>query len=155
MAPVVKPTQRLFSLNPALQRNRLRSAAPPTFAYAAEPRKDELDRSVTAFRAHPAAGRSTWLGLLTDPVRLNVVGALLETPEASAAELLDRSQTSSPTLRRRLEAMKTLGLVEELAGESDGRSPGRPASRFRLSPQARERAEAVFAALNEPLRPSR
>jgi DNA-binding transcriptional ArsR family regulator len=97
---------------------------------------------------------STWLAALSDPVRLAVLQALVELKEASAMELSRHSHVSDPTLRRHLQALGALGVVEEVPGESDGESPGRPASRFRLDRGARKRAEALLALLAEPLGPA-
>lgn len=95
----------------------------------------------------------SWLSVLSDPVRLSVMLALVVLGEGSAGELRSWSHTSDPTLRRHLDALGALGLVEEIPGESDGESPGRPASRFRLEPEASERAKALLAVLREPLGP--
>jgi predicted ArsR family transcriptional regulator len=85
---------------------------------------------------HCSAGVSL-LEAVADPVRLQILRALSSVSEATAAELATRSQTSTRTLRRHLEAMITFGVVEEREGESDGETPGRPAARFRLTGGAR------------------
>lgn len=97
----------------------------------------------------------SWLDVLSDPVKLNLIAAMIELEEASAAELRRHSHTSDPTLRRHLQALAALGVVEELPGESNGESPGRPATRFRLDRRLRGRAAALFAQLQAPLGPGR
>jgi len=79
-----------------------------------------------------------WLDLIADPVRLQILRSLNEVGEATASELAASSQTSYQTLRRRLEALQAFGLIEARPGKSDGETPGRPATRFRLTPAARE-----------------
>lgn len=78
-----------------------------------------------------------WLSGVADPVRLAVLRILSEAGRATAAELVRGCQTSRRTLERHLEAMITLGLVEELPGETDGLTTGRPPTRFSLAPQVR------------------
>lgn len=75
---------------------------------------------------------------IADPVRLGLVRYLAERREATAAELSGRCQASGPTIRRHLEALVSSGIVVEVAGVSDGVTPGRPATRFSLRPEARE-----------------
>jgi predicted ArsR family transcriptional regulator len=77
-------------------------------------------------------------------VRLGVLHELSETELATATELLGRCQASMPTLRRHLDAMVAIGLVEEQSGESDGETPGRPAARFSLAPELRESVRSVI-----------
>jgi predicted ArsR family transcriptional regulator len=87
------------------------------------------------------------MGLLdgiADPVRLGLVRCLAERKEATAAELSGRCQASGPTVRRHLEALVSSGIVAEAAGESDGATPGRPAARFSLRPEARESLTRLF-----------
>lgn len=91
---------------------------------------------------------SHWLRGIADPVRLSVLHRLSEVERATAGELAARCQTSRPTLRRHLEAMVAIGLIEERAGESDGETPGRPAARFSLAASVRE---SVCAALGSGL----
>lgn len=75
---------------------------------------------------------------IADPVRLGVVRCLAEKRAATAAELSGGCQASGPTIRRHLEALVSTGIVVEAAGASDGVTPGRPAARFSLHPEARE-----------------
>lgn len=84
------------------------------------------------------ASVSGFLDGIADPVRLGLVRCLAERREATAAELSGGCQASRPTIRRHLEALVASGIVAEAAGESDGATPGRPAARFSLRPEARE-----------------
>ncbi len=93
----------------------------------------------------------TWLDVLTDPVRLDLLRVLAESGTASAAELRQRAHVSDPTLRRHLEALEVLGLLRRLPGESNGLTPGRPATRFGLYAEARESVEELFRVLAKPL----
>jgi predicted ArsR family transcriptional regulator len=88
---------------------------------------------------------------IADPVRLDLIRCLVGRGEATAAELNERCQASGPTVRRHLEALVTSGIVAEAAGESDGATPGRPAARFSLHPEARESLAHHFG----PDRPGR
>ncbi|HKF83160.1 MAG TPA: helix-turn-helix domain-containing protein [Solirubrobacterales bacterium] len=88
---------------------------------------------------------------IADPVKLGVVRTLAQMGTATVAELRDGCQTSVPTLRRHLEAMATRGIVAEEMGASDGLTPGRPATRFRLAAESRE---AVCALLGLSPRPA-
>ncbi len=83
------------------------------------------------------AGLHALLDGIADPVRLGLVRCLAEGGEATAAELSGRCQASGPTVRRHLEALVCSGIVAEAAGVSDA-TPGRPAARFSLRPEARE-----------------
>jgi predicted ArsR family transcriptional regulator len=74
---------------------------------------------------------------IADPVRLGLVRSLAEKREATAAELSGHCQASGQTVRRHLEALVISGIVSEAAGASDGATPGRPAARFSLNPEAR------------------
>ena len=85
----------------------------------------------------PTASGGDWLRLIADPVRLEIVHALAETDEATASELVGRGVSSGQTLRRHLDALVSLGLVSRRATESDGITPGRPASRFSLPDDVR------------------
>lgn len=81
---------------------------------------------------------------IADPVRLGLVRCLAERGEATAAELSGSCQASGPTIRRHLDALVTSGIVAEATGESDGVTPGRPAARFSLHPEARESLARLF-----------
>lgn len=97
--------------------------------------------------ATAAAPLGALMGLLhgiADPVRLGLVRCLAEREEATAAELSGQCQASGPTIRRHLEALVASGIVAEAAGASDGATPGRPAARFSLRPEAREGLASLF-----------
>lgn len=85
-----------------------------------------------------------WLDVIADPTRLHILRSLSQVPEATAADLT-LGMASTQTLRRHLEALVSVGVIDERPGESDGETPGRPAARFRLDPEVRE----SFAALSE------
>ncbi len=100
--------------------------------------------------ASPAALSSTqqrpgWLDVVADPVRLQILRSLSQVDEATASELATRSQASYQTLRRHLEVLGAFGVIEERPGKSDGETSGRPAARFRLSPDVRESVSSVFS----------
>lgn len=82
-------------------------------------------------------GRSHWLEVIADPVRLQVLRTLSRVEEATATELAGDGPASYQTLRRHLEALEAFGVVRARAGVSEGES-GRPAARFSLDPQLRE-----------------
>ncbi|MGN6275202.1 MAG: helix-turn-helix domain-containing protein [Solirubrobacterales bacterium] len=84
------------------------------------------------------------LAVIADPVRLALVRGLAEGREATAAELSGRCQASGQTIRRHLEALVSSGVVVETAGVSDSATPGRPAARFSLHPEARESLVSLF-----------
>jgi predicted ArsR family transcriptional regulator len=88
--------------------------------------------------------RSHWLDVVADPVRLQILRALSKVSDASASELADRSPASYQTLRRHLEALEAVSVIESRPGVSDGETSGRPAARFRLSPAVRESVSSVF-----------
>jgi DNA-binding transcriptional ArsR family regulator len=94
------------------------------------------------------------MAILTDPVRLSVLRGLCHLGEATTAELREVCHTSDPTIRRHLTALETLALVREQPARRDGVSPGRPARRFVLDPDAGERLCALFELLSEPLVPT-
>jgi predicted ArsR family transcriptional regulator len=91
------------------------------------------------------------LDVVADPVRLGLVRCLAEGREATAAELSGRCQANGQTIRRHLEALVSSGIVVETVGMTDGATPGRPAARFSLHPEARESLARVFGScLREP-----
>jgi len=69
---------------------------------------------------------------------------LSEAEHASTAELARECQASVATLRRHLEALVTIGLLEQVAAESDGMTTGRPAIRYSLSPSIRASVREVL-----------
>lgn len=84
-----------------------------------------------------AEQRMKWLMAIADPVRLHILETLSRVPDASAAELAARGQTSDQTLRRHLEAMNASGVICVCPGRSDGETSGRPAARYGLAPDIR------------------
>lgn len=85
-----------------------------------------------------------WLFLIADPVRLHILRSLSVVAEATVAELIDLGPASSQTLRRHLDDLVAVGLIEQRQGESDGETPGRPPTRFCLSAEVRESVRSVF-----------
>jgi len=93
-----------------------------------------------------APGRKAhWLDVIADPVRLQILRALSHVNEASASELAKGSPASYQTLRRHLEALESLSVIESRPGVSHGET-GRPATMFSLSPEVRTSVLSVFAA---------
>jgi predicted ArsR family transcriptional regulator len=90
--------------------------------------------------------RSHWLDGIADPVRLQILRSLSQVVDATASELAAQSQASYQTLRRHLEALEALGVIEARPGKSDGETSGRPAARFTLAPDVRESICAVVGA---------
>jgi predicted ArsR family transcriptional regulator len=101
------------------------------------------------------AVHADWLVVLSDPIRLNLLRCLCELEEVSTAQLAPRAHTSQRTVRRHLDVLVELGLVEERQGQSDGETPGRPAASYVLSAATRRRALDLFDLLSQPLGPSR
>lgn len=85
-----------------------------------------------------------WLGVVADPVRLHILRSLSDVGDATVAELLVLGQASGQTMRRHLEDLVAVGVIEERPGESDGETPGRPAARFSLRMELRESVRSVF-----------
>lgn len=85
-----------------------------------------------------------WLETIAEPTRLHILRSLVQMQEATAADLA-LGQASPQTLRRHLEALVSVGVIDERPGESDGETPGRPAARFSLDPEIRQRVAPVFA----------
>lgn len=92
----------------------------------------------------PAKPQPDWLEVVAEPVRLQVLRALCEVPEATAAELAERSPASYQTLRRHLDALEASGIISVRPGESNGERSGRPAARFSLSPAVRESVRSAI-----------
>lgn len=97
--------------------------------------------------------RPSWFEVVTDPIRLRVLKALNDLGECTATELARAGYASDPALRRHLGALVSLGLVFEHRGESDGLTPGRPASRFSLAPEAKKTVSTLLTLLNQPAGP--
>lgn len=100
--------------------------------------------------ASPAALAGTnpgshWLDAIADPVRLQILRTLARVGDASASELADLGPASYQTLRRHLEALEVERVIESRPGVSDGRSAGRPAVRFSLTPAVRESVGSALA----------
>jgi predicted ArsR family transcriptional regulator len=94
----------------------------------------------------------SWLAVLSDPVRLNLLRCLAETEAAmTSGDLAPRAHTSERTVRRHLDALVELGLAEERRGQSDGETRGRPAASFALAAPARQAISALFELLSQPL----
>jgi predicted ArsR family transcriptional regulator len=90
--------------------------------------------------------QSHWLDVIADPVRLQILRALSQVGEATTADLALRGQASYQTLRRHLEALEAVGVIQARPGESDGETLGRPAALFRLRPDVRKSVRTVFSA---------
>ncbi|HEX3173766.1 MAG TPA: winged helix-turn-helix domain-containing protein [Solirubrobacterales bacterium] len=88
--------------------------------------------------------RSGWLDVVADPVRLQILRVLSDGGEATVRELIGHGAASSQTLRRHLDDLVALGVIQEQPGESDGETPGRPAARFSLPAEVRESVCSVF-----------
>src|SRR5215510_12292817 len=85
-----------------------------------------------------------WLAAVADPIRLHIIDALSKVEEASAVDLARGGAISEKTLRRHLEALLALNVIREREGRSDGVTPGRPASKFRLDPEVRVMVRSVL-----------
>jgi len=88
-------------------------------------------------------GRSRWLEVVADPVRLQILRKLSRVDDATTAELASESPASYQTLRRHLEALEASGVIHAKAGVSDGGN-GRPAARFSLDPALRESVRSAI-----------
>lgn len=88
--------------------------------------------------------RRGWLDVVADPVRLHILRSLSGVSEATATDLIARGPASGQTVRRHLDDLVAVGVVEERPGESDGETPGRPAARFSLHPEVRVSVESTF-----------
>jgi predicted ArsR family transcriptional regulator len=109
-----------------------------------------LEAAATAPES-PFAALTGLLNVIADPVRLGLIRCLAEGREATAAELGERCQASGQTIRRHLEALVSSGIVVEAVGMTDGATPGRPAARFSLHPEAQESLARLFGpCLREP-----
>jgi predicted ArsR family transcriptional regulator len=94
--------------------------------------------------------RAHWLDVIADPVRLQILRSLSKVADATASELADRSPASYRTLRRHLEALEALSVIQSRPGVSDGETSGRPATRFSLTPEVRESVCSVFEPSPQP-----
>jgi DNA-binding transcriptional ArsR family regulator len=91
-----------------------------------------------------APRRAHWLDVIADPVRLQILRSLSKVTEATTSELALRSPASYQTLRRHLEALEAVGVIEARPGVSDGETGGRPAVRFSLAPEVRRSVSLAF-----------
>ena len=91
----------------------------------------------------PRAAR--WLEVVADPIRLGILRSLVGVREATASDLAAWNQASSQTLRRHLDALVSLAVIEEHPARSDGETPGRPAARFSLPEEIRESVRSILA----------
>jgi DNA-binding HxlR family transcriptional regulator len=87
---------------------------------------------------------SKWLEMIADPVRLGILRSLSSVGDATTADLTSSGQASNQTLRRHLEALVALGVIEEHPPRSNGETPGRPAARYSLPAAMRESVRSVF-----------
>ena len=93
----------------------------------------------------PRAAR--WLEVVADPIRLGILRSLSHVDEATTSDLAAQGQASSQTLRRHLDALVCLGVIEEHAAKSDGETPGRPATRYSLPQEVRESVRSILLPL--------
>ena len=82
--------------------------------------------------------------MIADPVRLYILRTLSSVSDATVTELIALGSASNQTLRRHLEDLVAVGVIQESPGESDGETPGRPAARFSLRADVRESVRSVF-----------
>jgi predicted ArsR family transcriptional regulator len=81
---------------------------------------------------------------VADPTRVHIIRSLSQLGMATAADLATTAAASPQTLRRHLEALVMTGVLDEHPGQSDGETPGRPPSRFSLSPETRDSIRQLF-----------
>jgi DNA-binding transcriptional ArsR family regulator len=94
--------------------------------------------------AGEAATAARWLEVIADPIRLGILRSLSQVGEATISDLADWGQASSQTLRRHLEALVNLGVIDEHPARSDGETPGRPAARFSLPYEVGRSVRSIF-----------
>lgn len=88
-----------------------------------------------------------WLEVIADPVRLGILRSLSEVAEATTTDLATWGAASNQTLRRHLEVLVSLGVIDEHPARSDGETPGRPAARFSLPAEVQESVRSIFGRL--------
>jgi hypothetical protein len=111
-----------------------------------------LDAGMNILTPLSSPAHSTWLSVLTDPVRLRLLHVLCQFDSGTSVEIARNSDCSLRTTRRHLRDMHALGLIwEEMEPSAEG--AGRPAKRFGLYPRAREQALALFELINKPFGP--
>jgi predicted ArsR family transcriptional regulator len=108
-------------------------------------------RSRSAAAAEEEAGQALLVGI-ADPLRLALVFGLARLEQATASQLGEHCHASTPTVRRYLETLVTMGIVAEAAGTSDGATPGRPPSWFSLKLEVRERVKDLLESYGESFR---
>jgi predicted ArsR family transcriptional regulator len=96
-----------------------------------------------------------WLEVVADPIRLGILRSLSHVEEATASDLAAEGQASSQTLRRHLEALVSLGVIEEHPAKSDGQTPGRPAARYSLPSEVRSSVQSILEPAAGRPRPTR
>lgn len=96
----------------------------------------------------------TWLEVLADPVRLDVLVALSSAGSGSVSEIAQCCHAGERTVRRHLDALAALGLARQSLVGSGGERPGRPPTRFIIDERVRGRVMALFALVRQPLAPS-
>lgn len=82
--------------------------------------------------------------MIADPVRLHILRSLSDVSDATVTELIACASASGQTLRRHLDDLVAVGVIQECPGKSDGETPGRPATRFSLRSDVRESVRSVF-----------
>jgi Fic family protein len=81
----------------------------------------EIRRRVNTIEAASSRPRhQEWLEVIADPVRLYILRTLSSVSDATVAELIALGSASNPTLRRHLEDLVAVGVIQESPGESDG-----------------------------------
>ncbi len=85
--------------------------------------------------------------MVADPVRLHILRSLSNVSDATVTELIALGPASGQTVRRHLEDLVAVGVIQERPGESDGETPGRPPSRFSLPADLRESVRSVLDAV--------
>lgn len=81
--------------------------------------------------------------VVADPVRLGILRSLSRVNNATTATL-GVEGASRQTLRRHLRDLVHLGVVTELPAETDGETPGRPATRYSLPRETRQSVISLF-----------
>lgn len=95
----------------------------------------------------------SWIEVLTDPVRLDVLFALGVAGSGTASEVATGCHATEQTVKRHLDALVALGLARESKEGTGSERLGRPPTRFVLDGMVRERTKAMFALLSQPLAP--
>jgi DNA-binding transcriptional ArsR family regulator len=128
---------------PALGAQKFASE-PLTFSQFSNCRGTYAVREPLEGTATPKATK--WLEVIADPIRLGILRSLSQVAEATTSDLATWGAASSQTLRRHLEVLVALGVIDEHPARSDGETPGRPAARFSLPAEVQESVRSVFGA---------